>query len=154
MSAQGQAAAQVQTSDGKRKAPVKTDGPPKRQLKKRDTRLERGEKEYKLPFVDTLKLQTVDFQSALDNAPVYGISEATLNVDPPPNLMAHINKKPPQLVAIPGLPGFGPMSPAAAYCCSQATWQHVGEPEFVRYLLGLPGMDGPWGRTALCISYV
>jgi len=127
MSAQAEASAQAQTSGGKRKASAKTDGAPKRQLTKRDHRLERGEKEYRLPFVDTAKLKTVDFQSALDNAPVYGISEATLNVDPPPNLMAHINKKPPQLVAIPGLAGFGAMPAAAAYCCSQATWQHVGE---------------------------
>ena len=81
MSSQAEASAQAQTGGGggKRKAPVKTDGPPKRQLTVRKHRLERGEEQYGLPFADTGKHKHIDFQSALDNAPVYGISEATLN---------------------------------------------------------------------------
>ena len=71
MSSQAEASAQAQTGGGggKRKAPVKTDGPPKRQLTVRKHRLERGEEQYGLPFADTGKHKHIDFQSALDNAP-------------------------------------------------------------------------------------
>ena len=82
MSSQAEASAQAQTGGGggKRKAPVKTDGPPKRQLTVRKHRLERGEEQYGLPFADTGKHKHIDFQSALDNAPEFGITVAAINV--------------------------------------------------------------------------